>query len=139
MTIVNGYAMNKKLKYTLFFSGLAIVCGYIAFGFYIMEIEDHYGDLHPLFFDSKSGDVIINETYSDVGIIDKGWKRITVETQEGEVDLFNFAYRNGKQTEVEVYRPKNKKTNWKGLTFKELKESISDSELKFVVKSKIPD
>jgi len=66
--------MKKGLKYGLLFFGVLIitVCGFIGFGLYSMEIEDHYGDLQELYYKSEDGDVIINKTTSEFGIIEIG-------------------------------------------------------------------
>ncbi|WP_055445599.1 hypothetical protein [Lacinutrix mariniflava] len=65
--------MNKGLKYGLLIFGIVIitVVGFIGFGLYSMEIEDHYGDLKELYYDSKSGDIILNKSTSEFGIIEK--------------------------------------------------------------------
>ncbi|MNL19720.1 hypothetical protein D3C87_1409360 [compost metagenome] len=60
---------------------LFILFGLIAFGLYSMEIDDHYGDLQEIYFDSESGDIIINKQTQKFGIITKDWKRANVITK----------------------------------------------------------
>ncbi|MDI9309727.1 MAG: hypothetical protein QM535_05895 [Limnohabitans sp.] len=56
-----------------------------------MEIEDHYGDLQEIYFESQSGDLIINTQTKKFGIITKNWKRANVITQQGDtLDLFEI-------------------------------------------------
>ena len=35
-----------------------------------MDIEDRYGDLQQLYFDSKSGDIIVNNMNGKIGLIE---------------------------------------------------------------------
>jgi hypothetical protein len=102
--------MKKALKYGLLIFGIVIitVVGFIGFGLYSMEIEDHYGDLKELYYDSENGDLIINKTTSEFGIIEKNWKRINIRTQQKDsTDLYNWVYQNGTETKSEIYRAKN--------------------------------
>tara|TARA_B110000967_G_C18398077_1_gene323242 strand:- start:205 stop:528 length:324 start_codon:yes stop_codon:yes gene_type:complete len=81
------------------------VAVFIGFGLYTMEIEDHYGDIKELYYDSNSGDIIINKTTFEFGIIEKNWNRINVRTQKKDsTDLYNWIYKNGTETKAEIYR-----------------------------------
>lgn len=98
-----------------------------------MEIEDHYGDLEELYYKAKTGDIILNKTTSEFGLIEKNWKRINIGTQHKDsTDLYNWVYRSGIETKAEIYRPKTKLNNLEGMTYDELIKKINDSELKLV-------
>jgi hypothetical protein len=130
--------MNKGLKYGLLTFGIVIitVIGFIVFGFYSMEIEDHYGDLQEFYYESKSGDIIVNKTTSDFGIIEKNWKRINIRTQQKDsTDLYNWVYQNGMETKSEIYRAKNGETELNGITYSELEKKIDNSDFKLIIKN----
>jgi len=81
--------MKRQVKIII----LTLLIGVIGFGFYAMEIEDHYGDLQKLYYNSKSGDIIVNKTTSEFGIVEKNWKRINIRTKEKDsTDLWNWVY-----------------------------------------------
>ncbi len=130
--------MNKTLKYGLLIFGIVIITivGFIGFGLYTMEIEDHYGDLKELYYDSENGDLIVNKTTSEFGIIEKNWKRINIKTQHKDsTDLYNWVYQNGTKTKSEIYRVKNGKIELNGITYSDLNKRIRESELKFILKN----
>ena len=130
--------MNKALKYGLLIFGIVIitVVGFIGFGLYSMEIEDHYGDLKELYYDSENGDLIVNKTTSEFGIIEKNWKRINIRTQQKDsTDLYNWVYQNGTETKSEIYRTKNGETELNGISFSELESKIENSEFKLIIKN----
>lgn len=129
--------MNKRLKYGLLVFGLGtiLIVGLVSFGLYSMEIEDHYGELEDFFYKSKSGDVIINRTTSEFGIIEKNWKRINVATQgnsNSTTDLYNWIRLNGVEENNEIYRTKKKKTDLENITYPELVQLIESSKLKLI-------
>lgn len=69
---------------------LFVLFGWIVFGLYLMEIEDHYGDLQQVYFDSESGDIIVNKQSQKFGIITKNWKRADIITKENDtLDCMN--------------------------------------------------
>jgi hypothetical protein len=130
--------MNKVLKYGLLIFAIVIiiVVGLIGFGLYSMEIEDHYGDLKELYYDSENGDLILNKTTSKFGIIEKNSKRINIRTQQKDsTELYNWVYQNGIETKCEIYRAKNGQTELNRITYSELKKMIKKSELKLVTKN----
>jgi len=61
---------------------LFILFGITAYSLHLIEIEDHYGDLQDVYFDSKSGDIIVNKQTQKYGIITKNWKIADVITIE---------------------------------------------------------
>ncbi len=130
--------MSKTLKYGFLFFGIAviIVVGFIGFGFHAMEIEDHYGNLQELYYDSKDKDIIINETTSEFGIIEKNWKRINIRTQmKDSTDLYNWINEKGTETKVKIYRQQSGEIKLSKITYSELKEMIGNSELKLITKN----
>ncbi len=130
--------MNKALKYGLLIFGIVIitVVGFIGFGLYSMEIEDHYGDLKELYYDSENGDLIVNKTTSEFGIIEKNWKRINIKTQQKDsTDLYNWVYRSGIETKSEIYRAKNEEIELNKITYSELEKRIENSDFKLIIKN----
>jgi len=84
---------------------IIVLVGFIGFGLYSMEIEDHYGDLQTTFYNSKNGDLIVNEETKKFGILKKEWKTIKViEKNNKETDLYNWVYINGKVTKFKIFR-----------------------------------
>lgn len=98
--------MIKKIVFSIIVV-LFILFGVIFWSLHLMEIEDHYGDLQEVYFESKNGDIIINKETKQYGIITKNWKRANVITKENDtLDLYNFIYTNEKQDDYEVLRSK---------------------------------
>ena len=128
--------MKSRLKFILLalLVGLIWVAGLVGYGLYTMEIEDQYGDLQELYYDSKSGDIIVNRKTSQFGIIEKNWKRINIRTGENDsTDLYNWVNINGVENQIEIYRPKAILAD--GITYSELSSLIEKSELKLVSKN----
>jgi hypothetical protein len=127
--------LNKTLKYGLLIFGIAIIAvvGLVGYGLYLMEIEDHYGDLQEMYYDSKSGDIIVNQKESEFGIIEKNWKRINIRTKvKDSTDLYNWIHREGIEFKTEVYRPKKGEIKLNEITYSEIKKMIDKSELKLI-------
>lgn len=126
--------MNKKLKYGLLIIGIVIISiiGFIGFGLYAMEIEDHYGDLQEIFYSAKNGDLILNKTTSDFGRVEKGWTRVQIKKPNNETyDLYNWVYQNGMKTEIELYRP-SKKLSLDKISYSKLTQLIENKDLKLI-------
>ena len=82
---------------------------FIICGLYLMEIEDRYGDLQQVYFDSKNGDIIINKQTKKYGIITKNWKRVNILTKEKDtIDLEDLIIINRKENKYEVLRSDDK-------------------------------
>ncbi|NRD24866.1 hypothetical protein HNV10_16550 [Winogradskyella litoriviva] len=131
--------MKKGLKHRLLIFGIVIitVVGFIGFGLYSMEIEDHYGDLKELYYDSKSGDIILNKSTSEFGIIEKNWKRINIRTRKKDsTDLYNWVYQNGIETNTEIYRPIIETENINSFDYSEVVDKINASEMTFINRNK---
>jgi len=117
--------------------GLVAIVGFIGFGFYTMEIEDHYGDMQNLYYESKNGDLIINKSSSRFGIVEKDWKRIYIkENGKSETDLYNWIYdKNGEETRIEIYRPINSISEFETINYSDITKMIEDSEMKLVIQN----
>lgn len=128
--------MNKTLKYILLVLGIgavSIIC-FIGLGLYAMEIEDHYGDLQDLYYNSKSGDIILNNSTSEFGIIEKDWKRINIKTNNKDsTDLYNWIYRNETETKIGIYRFNNGNIKLNQITYSELRKMIQTSQLELII------
>ena len=130
--------MKRRVKIIILTIIIALIgiVGFIGFGLYAMEIEDHYGDLQEIYYDSENGDIIVNKKTSEFGIIEKNWKRINIRTQKKDsADLYNWVYQNGTESKVEIYRPKNGKIELNGITYSKLKNMIDNSEFKLITKN----
>lgn len=93
-----------------------ILLGFICSGIYLMEIEDHYSDLQEVYFESKTGDLIINKQTGKFGLISKSWKRANIITkQKDTLDLTSFVNEN----KYEVFRSE-KEFNLEELSFEKI-------------------
>lgn len=116
---------------TLFF----IISCLIAWGLYLMEIEDHYGNMQEVFFDSKSGDIIINKQTKQFGIITKTWKRAHVITKKNDtLDLYDLIYKNQEENKYEVLRSENE-VRINELSFEKVIELKSKNLLETIIKN----
>lgn len=100
-----------------------------------MEIDDHYGDLQKVYFDSKSGDIIINKQTKQFGIITKNWKRADVITKENDtLDLYDLIYKNQEENKYEVFRIEDElKIN--ELNFEKILELKSKNSIETIIKN----
>lgn len=99
--------MKKKIILRVLSVSLIFFC-FITWGLYLIEIEDHYGDLQEVYFDTKNGDIIINKQTQKFGIITKNWKRADVLTKENDtLDLYELIYINGIENKYEVFKTKD--------------------------------
>jgi len=114
---------------------LFILFGFVAYGLYLMEIEDHYGDLQEIYFDSESGDIIVNNQTQKFGIITKNWKRADVITKENDtLDLYNLIYVNQEENKYELLRSENElKIN--ELNFRKIIELKRKNLIKTIIKN----
>lgn len=128
--------MNKGLKYGLLIFGIAIitVVGFIGFGLYSMEIEDHYGDYQAIYYNSKNSDIIVNEETSEFGIVGKNWKRINVWTKEKDsTDLYTFASKASYYSNIKVYRPKTEIEKIKRMNFSDIQKLIAENKIELII------
>ncbi|WMW77212.1 hypothetical protein RF683_06845 [Flavobacterium sp. 20NA77.7] len=112
---------------------------FILYSFYLMDIEDRYGDLQQLYFDSKSGDIIINNMNGNIGLIEFNKRRVFVNTGKKTLHIDEWLDPQNKYIiNTDIYRPKfgreylNLKRNEieKKLKSENL-ESISHLEIKY--------
>ena len=109
--------------------GLAVSIG---FGLYLMEIDDHYGDLQELYFESRSGDLIVDMENAEFGVLTKNWRRINVITKGDTSDLFNWVNRKDKPSSVVIFKTYDKDIEFSAMTFEQVDNMIERSELIFV-------
>ena len=130
--------MKRRMRIIILTTIISLigVAVFIGFGLYTMEIEDHYGDIKELYYDSNSGDIIINKTTFEFGIIEKNWNRINVRTQKKDsTDLYNWIYKNGTETKAEIYRAEYGEPELNGISYSELKKKIESSKFKLITKN----
>ncbi len=103
--------------------------GFIAWNLHLMEIEDHYGDLQKVYFESQNGDLILNKKTSKFGTISKNWQRANVITKQNDtVDLYEFV----NEDKYEVFRIE-KKFSLNELTFEKIIELKNEKSIKSIV------
>ena len=62
--------MNRTTKILIRISIVVLVLVFIIYqGLHLMDIEDRYGDLQDVYFNSESGDVIVNNLNKKTGEI----------------------------------------------------------------------
>ena len=119
----------------LILSAMIILIGLFGFVFwslYLIEIEDHYGNIQEVYFNSESGDLVVNKETGRFGIISKKWKRVDVITQQNDtLDLYNLIYINEKEGKYELFRS-NSKLNLYKLNLKKIHELESKKALKII-------
>lgn len=132
----------KKFIIRIIISVSTIIIGgfaFILYSFYLMDIEDRYGDLQQLYFDSKSGDIIINNMNGNIGLIEFNKRRVFVNTGKKTLHIDEWLDPQNKHIiNTDIYRPKfgreylNLKRNEieKKLKSENL-ESISHLEIKY--------
>lgn len=102
---------------------------FIGFCLYLMEIEDHYGDLQEVYFESQSGDLIVNKQTKKLGLISKNWKRANIITkQKDTLDLYDFI--NGNK--YEVFRSKQD-FDLNNLTYEKIMESKNQKVIESIL------
>lgn len=122
----------KKLLICIFILLIGLLLS-LGFGLYLMEIEDHYGDIQELYYESQSGHLIVNEENSAFGVLSKNWRRVNVISQNDTIDLFNWVYRQDGTSKVSIYKIYDKDLDISFMTFEQIKIMIDKSELLFVV------
>lgn len=109
--------------------------GFIVWGLHLMEIEDHYGDLQEIYFDSENGDLIVIKDTKKFGIITKNWKRADAITQNNDtLDLYNLIYSKEREDKYELLRS-DTELNLSELTFEKIMEMKSKNSLKTILKN----
>lgn len=101
--------MKKIIKPILIRISMVIIgsFAFILYGLYLMDIEDRYGDLQQLYFDSKTGDIIINNMNGNIGLIEFNNRRIYVNTGKKTLDIDEWLDPHNKYIiNTDIYRPK---------------------------------
>ena len=109
--------------------------GFIVWGLHLMEIEDHYGDLQQIYFNSENGDLILIKDTKTFGIITKNWKRANAITQKNDtLDLYDLIYIKERENKYELLRS-DTELNLSELTFEKIMEMKSKNSLKTILKN----
>ncbi len=126
--------MNKKLKIGLIIFGLVVaatLCS-VTYGFYLMEIEDHYGDNQEIFFQSRQGDIAVNRDKREFGTIEKNWKRIYIIDKVDTVDIWSWLDKD----DIEIYRPRINGLTAKNLKYDDIDNLIDDKQIELIIKNR---
>ena len=126
---------NKGIILGVVIIGLLAIVGFIGFGLYSMEIEDHYGDLQEFYYKANDGDIIVNTTKEVYGVIEKDWKRIYVDQGQERTDLYNWVYQDGQQSDNLIYRPTLNPSDSQILSYSDLLDKIDKGQLELVVQN----
>ena len=71
-----------------------------------MDIEDRYGDLQNLYWDSKDGDLVLNKLDSSIGIVELNNRRIYVKDGNRLIHVEEWLDPNDKKKfQATIYRP----------------------------------
>ena len=126
--------MNKKIKIGLIIFGLVATATLFSmtYGFYLMEIEDHYGDNQEIFFQSRQGDIVVNRDKRELGTIEKNWKRIHIIGNSDTVDNWSWLDKD----EIEIYRPKINGLTAKNLKYDDIDNLIDTKKIELIVKNR---
>ena len=97
----------------------------VTYGLYLMDIEDRYGDLQDLYWESKDGDIILNEVNSKIGIIKFDNHRIFVKKEIRLIAIDEWLDPENKyKFKVAIYRPDDEIKNIEKLTVLDVKEKF---------------
>lgn len=107
--------MGKTVKIILKVCGLLVIGlgGLIVFGMYSMEIEDTYGDNEDIFYNSRQGDIVINNQTKELGRISKTWTRFYVITDHDTLNINDW----WDDKNIEIYRPVDKDVSFDNLSY----------------------
>jgi hypothetical protein len=73
-----------------------------------MDIEDRYGDLQNLYWNSKDGDLILNELDSNIGIVELDNRRIYVKDGNRLLHVEEWLDPNDRRKfQAAIYRPEH--------------------------------
>ncbi|MBL7856030.1 MAG: hypothetical protein JNL17_16650 [Cyclobacteriaceae bacterium] len=126
--------MNKNIKIGLIIFGLVVTATLFSmtYGFYLMEIEDHYGDNQEIFFQSRQGDIAVNRDKKELGTIEKNLKRIYIINNSDTVDIWSWLDNN----DIEIYRPRINILTAKNLKFADIDNLIDDKKIELIIKNR---
>ena len=117
---------------------IAISVWWVYFGLNAMDVEDRYGDLQEFYWEGKNGDIIVDSTHSNFGVLYKKKNRIYVLKDKQKLEIEEFVEYKDNVNNVwgfkgELYRSKNK-IDIKDLNSESLKENIQNKDLKLIEK-----
>ena len=110
--------MRKKLIFIIsgFLGIVIILLIYIGVGLWTMDIEDRYGDLQEVYYQSHDGDLIVLKNLKNnsdkYGLIEKSWNRVFVHNGMGnnKQELHQWANAATHDINVWVYRVNEQNT-----------------------------
>ncbi len=114
----------KLAAIVLLFAAI-LIAFFLFFGFYAMEIEDHFGNHQEIFYRSRNGDVIVQENSKDFGVVQKSWTRLTLWTNEKDsLGLYHFIGDSQEMESVKIYRSRDSAIDFKEKSYKEIQAMI---------------
>ena len=124
--------MKRKLKVgVVIIIGLLLsLCLILGFGFWTMTIEDKYGDLQEIYYNSQDGDLIVLTLKGkkiQYGIIHKNWNAVYVEAigTDSTLDLNQWVGFPNEMNGISLFRGDFKSVNkLSGIDQKILNEMI---------------
>ncbi len=110
--------MRKKLTFIIsgFIGIVILLAAFISVGLWTMDIEDRYGDLQEVYYQSHDGDLImlkdLKNNSEKYGLIEKSWNRVFVQSGGGsnKQELSQWVNAATHDIKVSVYRGKDKST-----------------------------
>ena len=129
---------KKKFRRILVFLIVLLISFsiYLYFGLKMLDIEDRYGDLENIYWNSKNDDIALNKKNSECALIRKEKNRVYVIKNQRKLDIDYWLNPQNADYDVEVYRPKNKIALYK-LTSEELYSLTKNSETKLIEKIEV--
>ena len=129
------FKTKKILKRLIFFLLIAFISItiYLYFILQMVDIEDRYGDLQNLYWNSKNNDIAVNLKNNECAIIEKFKNRIYVVKNGEKIDIEYWLNHSDVDYNVEIYRPKEKK-DIKYLNSEQLRKIIHKADSKLVEK-----
>ncbi len=117
------------ISLAIFFVGLI---SFVVYGLYLMDIEDRYGDLQQIYFDSKSDDIIINNLNGNTGKIKLKDRRIFVNTGNQILEIDEWLDPENKFIyNTDIYRPDNP-NDYMNISIEEFNQRITSEKLKSI-------
>jgi hypothetical protein len=122
----------KKRNTILILLGMLLIgiLGGIFFGLYLMAIEDNHGDNQDIFFNSESGDIIVNNDSKEVGRILKLEMGFILVNNKEPVNT--NAWWDDKN--IEILRPLDDSRFFKELNYDDILELKTKGKIKLIKK-----
>lgn len=97
-----------------------------------MQIEDTFGEIEDIYYNSKDGDFIVNKDLKQFGFIKKEWTKMHIINQKDTLDWSNWY-----DDRVEVYRVNdNKNLDIQKINYDDLMKKIKEGQIKLVYQHK---